>query len=133
MALVTIVPKFPVDTNMSLKYFVGAWVLLYGWMILKWDIYWGAAIGNDPKRSKLWGVAMMTLRDCLLLPFYAYCAWLSGDWFNMIYGVSILLMGAVYAFWGVETPNDGGGIQNSELTNGLIMGVTTHLILNGGL
>lgn len=133
MALSMIVPKFPADTELSRQHFLAMWLLLYGWTILKWDIYWGAAIGNDPKHSKLWGATMMTLRNLLLLPFYAYCAWLSGDWFNLAYSASILLMGAVYVFWGDVTPNDGGGIQNSELTNGFIMGVTSHLILNGGL
>ena len=104
------------------------WGLLYGWTVPAWDAYWGAAIGSNSPHSKAWGIGMMTLRNLLLLPFYGFVTYLSGDWSHLIFSASILLMGLVYYVWGLVI-KDGAVIQDSELTNGAIIGMTTWAII----
>lgn len=126
MALCSVPMNF-LDMNLTIGFVMLAWLLLYGWTIPAWDAYWSAAIGSDSKHSRAWGVATMTLRQGLLLPYYAFLAWLARDWSHLIYASSILLMGAVYWLSSKLTPGV-NTIRNAELVNGAIMGITRWAI-----
>lgn len=126
MALCSIPVDFN-DMNMTLELAMAAWALLFVWTIPAWDAYWSAAIGSDPNHSRMWGVAMMTLRQGLLLPYYGFLAWLAYDWSHLIYAGSILLMGGVYWLSSKLTPGV-NTIRNAELANGAVMGITRWAI-----
>ncbi len=49
---------FVISTVASMWVFAG----LMLWCIPAWDDLWSAAIGNDPKHSRLWGLYHLTLR-----------------------------------------------------------------------
>lgn len=125
MAALTVLRYTPVDGDAALMAILIDFGLIYFWSIWGWDAYWSAAIGQDPNHTRLWGVLMMTARQALILPFYAFVSWQNG-WAHPFFAASFLLMGVTYYIFSKLTRM--AAIQNAELANGAIMGATTWLL-----
>ena len=118
----------PLDLKDAAILFSAQLALLMLWAVPAWDSLWGAAIGSGSTHSKLWGTAMMTLRQALILPYYAFLiGWTHMPLWHAAYSATFLLMGVTYYLSGRFTPGT-NVIRNPELANGAIIGVTTWLI-----
>lgn len=126
MTVLTVLRYMPVDHTAVYMAFLIDFVLLYFWCMWRWDAYWSAAIGSDVMHSRLWGVGMMTLRQSLILPFYAFISWQTG-WVAPCWSLSFLLMGVVYTISSKLTPGV-NTIRNAEFANGAIMGATVWML-----
>lgn len=126
MALATSCPMAADTWHDKAEILGGCWLLLFFWSVWRWDAYWSAAIGSDPLHSRFWGVMAMTVRQSLILPFYAFVAGFNATP-HPFYALSFLLMGVTYTLSSVITPGK-NTIRNVELINGAIMGATVWLI-----
>lgn len=102
---------------------VWLWASLMLWCVPAWDAYWSAAIGNDPKHTRLWGLNAMTLRQCLGIPALAgFCYLVGGNPWFIAFPV---LYGLPYYIWGhvISQQNAVGPITYAEYTVGLLWGV----------
>lgn len=96
------------------------------WMVPRWDAYWSAEIGNDPKHSRLWGLATMTLRMLLAAPCIIGLAYLSEHIDKAWLALATAFLAVPYLIFGYLTPG-ANVIRNSELAAGAILGALVFM------
>lgn len=103
-----------------------SWLTLFLWMLLGWDKYWSAEIGNDPVHSKGWGIANMLWRMALIIPYFVGLAYISGHSDRVWLAAGSLLFWAPYYIIGsFSKPHV---IPWSEYIIGAMIGSLTLLI-----
>ncbi len=126
MAILTVIRHTPEPEDVALALVI-YFLLLMLWASPAWDEYWAAEIGTPP-HSKKWGVAMMTLRMSLILPFYAFIA-LQDGWDNGWMSMSWVLLSLTYLVSGFMYKHTNNTvIAAPELVNGAIIGATVWLM-----
>lgn len=115
------------ETLLMLEVFGWLWASLMLWCTPAWDKYWSAAIGHDPDHSRLWGLAMMTLRMTLGAPAIIGLAFIINKPLHAYYALGTLFMGLPYYVFGYLRPQK--PIDYSEPVVGAILGLMIVLTL----
>lgn len=100
----------------SVGVFAWVWASLMLWCVWGWDDLWSATIGDQPDKSRLWGLAHLALRMIWGVPCIVGLALLAGHPFAAIWALGVPLLALPYYVWGF-VPHQ-YTINNAEMTVG---------------